>query len=167
MDHQQQPRVLGGRYRIEALIGRGGMSDVYRGTDELLDRPVAIKILTDRSEDVRKRFLREAQSMARLNHPNIVGVHDAIHADGVSFIVMELVAGRTLATISPDSRLTTDKRWGFQPEVPTSACLLSGSGTMLSGRSVRRTCLPTGEMVQPLGNRKPFSLWPGHSGLGS
>jgi serine/threonine protein kinase len=100
MEHQQ-PKVLGGRYRIEALIGRGGMSDVYRGTDELLDRPVAIKILTDRSEDIRKRFLREAQSMARLNHPNVVGVYDAAHSDGVSFIVMELVQGRTLATISP------------------------------------------------------------------
>lgn len=97
MDQQ----VLGGRYRIDALIGRGGMSDVYRGTDVVLQRPVAIKILTDRSEDIRKRFLREAQSMARLNHPNIVGVYDAAQADGASFIVMELALGRTLATISP------------------------------------------------------------------
>jgi hypothetical protein len=94
-------RVLGGRYRIDALIGRGGMSDVYRGTDVVLQREVAIKILTDRSEDLRKRFLREAQSMARLNHPNIVGVYDAAQNDGVSYIVMELVQGRTLAMISP------------------------------------------------------------------
>ncbi len=101
----EQPRLLGGRYQIEALIGRGGMSDVYRGNDIVLKRPVAIKILTDRSEDIRKRFLREAQSMARLNHPNVVGVHDAAQSDGVSFIVMELVQGRTLATISP-SELT-------------------------------------------------------------
>jgi predicted Ser/Thr protein kinase len=98
---QNQPRLLAGRYQIEALIGRGGMSDVYRGTDVVLQRPVAIKILTDRSEDIRKRFLREAQSMARLNHPNVVGVHDAAQSDGVSFIVMEYVQGRTLATISP------------------------------------------------------------------
>jgi serine/threonine protein kinase len=102
---QTQPRLLAGRYQIEALIGRGGMSDVYRGTDIVLQRPVAIKILTDRSEDIRKRFLREAQSMARLNHPNVVGVHDAAQSDGVSFIVMEYVQGRTLATISP-SELT-------------------------------------------------------------
>jgi len=100
-----QPRLLAGRYQIEALIGRGGMSDVFRGTDIVLQRPVAIKILTDRSEDIRKRFLREAQSMARLNHPNVVGVHDAAQSDGVSFIVMEYVQGRTLATISP-SELT-------------------------------------------------------------
>jgi hypothetical protein len=100
-----EKKLLGGRYRIDALIGRGGMSDVYRGMDVVLQRQVAIKILTDRSEDLRKRFLREAQSMARLNHPNIVGVYDAAQNDGVSYIVMELVQGRTLATISP-SELT-------------------------------------------------------------
>jgi serine/threonine-protein kinase len=60
-----EKKLLGGRYRIDALIGRGGMSDVYRGMDVVLQRQVAIKILTDRSEDLRKRFLREAQSMAR------------------------------------------------------------------------------------------------------
>jgi serine/threonine protein kinase len=98
-------KLLGGRYRIDALIGRGGMSDVYRGMDVVLQRQVAIKILTDRSEDLRKRFLREAQSMARLNHVNIVGVYDAAQSDGVSYIVMELVQGRTLASISP-SELT-------------------------------------------------------------
>ena len=98
---EMDQKLLGGRYRIDALIGRGGMSDVYRGMDVVLQRAVAIKILTDRSEDLRKRFLREAQSMARLNHPNIVGVYDAAQSDGVSYIVMELVQGRTLATISP------------------------------------------------------------------
>jgi eukaryotic-like serine/threonine-protein kinase len=102
---EMEKKLLGGRYRIDALIGRGGMSDVYRGMDVVLQRQVAIKILTDRSEDLRKRFLREAQSMARLNHTNIVGVYDAAQNDGVSYIVMELVQGRTLATISP-SELT-------------------------------------------------------------
>ncbi len=105
MSGEMEKKLLGGRYRIDALIGRGGMSDVYRGMDVVLQRQVAIKILTDRSEDLRKRFLREAQSMARLNHINIVGVYDAAQNDGVSYIVMELVQGRTLATISP-SELT-------------------------------------------------------------
>jgi serine/threonine protein kinase len=95
-------RTLAGRYRVDALIGRGGMADVYRGMDVVLERPVAIKILTDRSDDIRKRFLREAQSMARLNHRNIVGVYDAGQSDGVSYIVMELVSGRTMAQIPPD-----------------------------------------------------------------
>ncbi len=98
-------RMLANRYRIEALVGRGGMADVYRGTDTMLERPIAVKILTDRSDDIRKRFLREAQSMAKLNHRNIVGVYDAGQADGLSYIIMELMQGRTLAQI-PNGELT-------------------------------------------------------------
>jgi len=98
-------RLLANRYRIEALVGRGGMADVYRGTDTMLERPIAVKILTDRSDDIRKRFLREAQSMAKLNHRNIVGVYDAGQADGFSYIIMELMQGRTLAQI-PSGELT-------------------------------------------------------------
>jgi hypothetical protein len=95
-------RTLAGRYRIETLIGRGGMADVYGGIDTMLDRPIAIKILTDRSDTVLRRFLREAQAMARLNHRNIVAVYDAGQTDGLSYIIMELVSGRTLATIPAD-----------------------------------------------------------------
>jgi len=98
-------RMLANRYRIEALVGRGGMADVYRGTDTMLERPIAVKILTDRSDDIRKRFLREAQSMAKLNHRNIVSVYDAGQADGFSYIIMELMQGRTLAQI-PSGELT-------------------------------------------------------------
>ncbi|MGB8265677.1 MAG: protein kinase [Candidatus Velthaea sp.] len=98
-------RLLANRYRIEALIGRGGMADVYRGTDTMLERPIAVKILTDRSDDLRKRLLREAQSMAKLNHRNIVSVYDAGQSEGYSYIVMELVQGRTLAQI-PSEELT-------------------------------------------------------------
>jgi serine/threonine protein kinase len=98
-------RTLAERYRVEELIGRGGMADVYRGTDVLLARPIAIKVLTERDERERDRFLREARSMARLNHRNIVAVYDAGRADDLSFIVMELVEGRTLGAIPP-SELT-------------------------------------------------------------
>jgi len=92
--------IIAGRYRVDSLIGSGGMADVYRGIDMTLDRPVAVKILTDRSGDIRQRFLREAQSMARLNHPNIVSVYDAGEADGVSYIIMELAEGQTLRSMS-------------------------------------------------------------------
>ena len=92
-------RRLAGRYFVETLIGRGGMAEVYLGNDTMLERAVAVKVLTDRSEAVLRRFLREAQSMAKLNHRNIVAVHDAGQDDGISYIVMELVAGRTLAEI--------------------------------------------------------------------
>jgi predicted Ser/Thr protein kinase len=88
--------ILGGRYAVDKLIGSGGMADVYHGMDTFLQREVAIKMLTDRSEVVRKRFLREAQSMAHLNHPNIVGVYDAGEDQDQLYIVMELVRGKTL-----------------------------------------------------------------------
>jgi serine/threonine-protein kinase len=95
-------RTLADRYAVETLVGRGGMADVYRGTDTMLDRPIAIKILTDRSDTVLRRFLREAQAMARLNHRNIVAVYDAGQTEGLSYIIMEYVNGRTLASIPGD-----------------------------------------------------------------
>ncbi|GAC1573629.1 MAG: hypothetical protein NVS3B7_05100 [Candidatus Elarobacter sp.] len=97
--------TLDGRYRIDALIGRGGMADVYRGSDEMLGRIVAIKVLTERDEGERDRFLHEARSMARLNHRNIVAVYDAGRSEGRSYIVMELVDGRTLGSV-PAHELT-------------------------------------------------------------
>ena len=92
--------MLGDRYRVEARIGSGGMGEVYRGVDTVLDRTVAIKILLAQfARDVSfvERFRREAQAAARLNHPNIVGIYDS-GADGeTQFIVMEFIEGRTLA----------------------------------------------------------------------
>ena len=67
-------RTLSGRYEVLELIGRGGTADTYRALDKILEREVAIKVLIDRSDDVNKRFLREAQAMAKLNHPCIVQV---------------------------------------------------------------------------------------------
>ncbi|MGZ8653026.1 MAG: protein kinase domain-containing protein, partial [Actinomycetota bacterium] len=91
--------VLGGRYRVEARIGSGGMGEVNRGVDTVLDRTIAIKILLPQfARDVSfvDRFRREAQAAARLNHPNIVGIYDS-GADGeTQFIVMEFIQGRTL-----------------------------------------------------------------------
>ena len=98
-------KTLAGRYRVDTLIGRGGMADVYRGEDVVLDRLVAIKVLTERDDGERDRFLREARSMARLNHANVVAVYDAGRDDGWSFIVMELVDGRTLNAV-PAHELT-------------------------------------------------------------
>lgn len=92
--------VFGGRYRIDKLIGHGGMATVYQGTDTMLEREVAIKLLAERTEVVRKRFLREAQSMAHLNHPNIVCVYDAGEDHEQLYIIMELVAGVTLRDLA-------------------------------------------------------------------
>ncbi len=92
--------VLGGRYRLEASIGSGGMAEVFRGQDTTLDRQVAIKVLAPqfaRDPSFVERFRREAQAAARLNHPNIVNVYDTGVDGDTNYIVMEYVEGRTLA----------------------------------------------------------------------
>jgi tRNA A-37 threonylcarbamoyl transferase component Bud32 len=96
------PRVFSGRYELNHLIARGGMAEVYRAHDRLLDRPVALKVLfpelsVDRS--FVERFRREAQAAANLSHPNIVPVFDWGEDSGTYFIVMEFVDGRPLSSI--------------------------------------------------------------------
>ncbi len=90
--------LLHNRYRLEAELGRGGMGMVYRAHDTLLDRPVAIKVLGEAGggTEGRLRLMREAQAVAKLDHPHIVPVYDAGEIDGTPFIVMQLVAGQTL-----------------------------------------------------------------------
>src|SRR5271156_5033771 len=111
MEPNEPPRVFSERYELVHLIARGGMAEVYRAHDRLLDRPVALKVLfpelsVDRS--FVERFRREAQAAAYLSHPNIVPVFDWGEDSGTYFIVMELVEGTSLAemlrggaTISP------------------------------------------------------------------
>ncbi|RCV50170.1 serine/threonine-protein kinase, partial [Marinitenerispora sediminis] len=98
--------LLAGRYRMSRLIGEGGMGRVWEGTDELLDRPVAIKELTisphlpQREIDVlRTRMLREARSAAQLSHPAIITVFDVVESDDRPWIVMELVRGNSLSEL--------------------------------------------------------------------
>jgi beta-lactam-binding protein with PASTA domain/tRNA A-37 threonylcarbamoyl transferase component Bud32 len=102
MDPSQNPRVFSERYELNHLIARGGMAEVYRARDRLLDRPVALKVLfpelsVDRS--FVERFRREAQAAANLSHPNIVPVFDWGEDTGTYFIVMEFIDGRPLSSI--------------------------------------------------------------------
>jgi serine/threonine protein kinase len=97
-------RVIAGRYRLEARIGRGGMGVVWRATDQLLGRQVAVKEIpldeTLSAEDARlqrDRTLREAGAVARLSHPHIMVVHDVVEQDERPYIVMELIDGGSLA----------------------------------------------------------------------
>jgi eukaryotic-like serine/threonine-protein kinase len=92
-------RVLSGRYRLVRLLARGGMAEVWEGHDQVLARPVAIKLLHPHlagDEAFVERFRREAVAAARLVHPGIVATYDAGTDDGTAFIVMELVRGHTL-----------------------------------------------------------------------
>src|SRR5713101_6381020 len=89
-----------GSYEITALLGKGGMGEVYRARDTKLKREVAIKILPDEfSTDPERvsRFQREAEVLASLNHPNIAAIHSLEEANGSRFLVLELVEGETLA----------------------------------------------------------------------
>ena len=91
--------VLGDRYVLGELIGRGGMADVHRGTDTVLDRPVAVKMLRELTDDDadRARFVAEARTLARLNHAGLVTVLDAGAAGDRPYLVLELVDGPNLA----------------------------------------------------------------------
>jgi serine/threonine protein kinase len=99
-----------GPYEILAPLGAGGMGEVYRARDERLRREVAIKVLSaDLSDDPerRKRFEQEARAASSLNHPNLVTIHDIGSKDGVVYIAMELVEGRTLRDLQSEGPLPT------------------------------------------------------------
>src|SRR5215468_10346624 len=86
-------------YRIDSKIGEGGMGVVYKATDTHLDRPVAIKVLPPEAvanPERKRRFVQEAKAASALNHPNILHIYDIDTADGVDFIAMEYVPGKTL-----------------------------------------------------------------------
>ncbi|MFF2507915.1 protein kinase [Streptomyces sp. NPDC058067] len=97
-------RVIAGRYRLEARIGRGGMGVVWRASDQLLGRRVAVKELVldetlsaDEARRRRERTLREARAVAQLRHPNVIDVHDVVEDGERPYIVMELIEGGSLA----------------------------------------------------------------------
>jgi len=100
MHEASAPEVIADRYELGTVLGRGGMGEVRDGLDRRLGRPVAVKLLRrDMAADpeLRRRFEAEAKAAAGLAHPNVVAVHDTGEQDGVPYIVMERLAGRTVA----------------------------------------------------------------------
>jgi hypothetical protein len=97
------PRTVDNKYRLERVLGRGGMGAVYRARDVRLDRLVAVKVVRHEllgDVEARRRFRREAQIVARLQHPSIVAVHDyGTFPDGGAYLVMELVRGEDLRRV--------------------------------------------------------------------
>jgi predicted Ser/Thr protein kinase len=95
-----------GHYRIELKLGEGGMGVVYRAFDTHLERPVAIKVLRQEAQislERKRRFVQEAKAASALNHPNIITIYDIDTAEGIDFIAMEYVAGKTLDRLIPRS----------------------------------------------------------------
>lgn len=128
------PQIYGGRYRIERKIARGGMADVFLARDQLLDRPVALKVLfPELSVDPSfvERFRREAQNAARLSHPNIVSVYDWGEEKNTYFIVMEYVQGRTLSSIlREDGALSANRAALIGAEVASALAFAHRNGVV-------------------------------------
>jgi hypothetical protein len=143
-----------GRYLIVGELGRGAMGAVYRAIDPLIEREVAIKTLLPHLPEqemvvVRERFLREARSAGRLNHPNIVTIFDVGEQDGLAYIAMELLEGRTLQQM-----LAEKKRLPVDTAVDIAAQVADALDHALGFGIVHRDVKPGNIMVSSGGRAK-------------
>jgi serine/threonine-protein kinase len=144
--------ILGGRYRVERELGRGGMAKVFLGTDTVLGRTVAIKVLAPQfaeDEGFVQRFRREAQAAARISNPQIVSVFDTGSDDGVHYIVMEFVEGRTLADfLSGGGRIMPERAIAIARDVGGALAAAHAQGV------IHRDIKPGNIMLTPRGEVK-------------
>src|ERR671925_751397 len=144
--------ILNGRYRLEARIGAGGMSTVYRAMDETLQRPVAIKLMNREvasDSDQLERFRREARAVAQLSHPHVVGVIDAGEDESRPYIVFEYVEGETLKErIRRLGRLPVTEAVAYAIEI--ARALESAHASRLVHRDVK----PQNVLIDPDGRAK-------------
>jgi tRNA A-37 threonylcarbamoyl transferase component Bud32/tetratricopeptide (TPR) repeat protein len=140
-----------GRYAIEAVLGRGGMGEVYRARDSQLDRPVAVKVIsTDQAESQSRieRFLREARAASALNHPHIVTIHEVGRTDtGQYYMVQELVEGQTLRAVLAQ-RIAIDRAVHFVRQLAKALAAAHAAGI------VHRDIKPENIMIRPDGYLK-------------
>jgi tRNA A-37 threonylcarbamoyl transferase component Bud32 len=148
--------MLGERYKTVARLGAGAFGEVFRARDSVLGRDVAVKrvkldafVEPAQLEDVKQRFLREAQVASQLRHPNIVTTHDIVATPATSFIVMELVAGKTLqAVLAERGRLPLVETITFLAQV--AAALDHAHANQVVHRDVK----PANIMIEPGGHVK-------------
>jgi eukaryotic-like serine/threonine-protein kinase len=148
--------LISGRYRLDAIIGRGGMSTVYRAFDTVLERPVAIKLMHREiasDSDQLERFRREARAVAQLNHPHVVKVIDAgeeLSADvGTPYIVLEYVAGDTLKeTVRANGALDVPQALAYAVEIARAL------GAAHDRQIVHRDVKPQNILIDPEGGAK-------------
>lgn len=125
-------KVIEGKYRLEKKLGQGGFGEVYRGSDLNLKRDVAVKILTDagHEEEFKKRFLREAELMAKLMHPNIVTVFDFGEFEGRPYLVLELVNGPSLMDMTEKAGIPLAKVYDFALQACRGMAYAHGQGVI-------------------------------------
>ena len=139
------------RYQIEELLGEGGMGAVYRGHDMTLQRDVAIKVMhahLSKKPDFQERFLQEARTAARLNHPSIVAVHDFGQAQGMLYIVMEFIPGDNLRRLT--QKLRAQNRWLPLTEATGIVSHIAGAIAYAHSAGIlHRDIKPANIMLQP------------------
>jgi eukaryotic-like serine/threonine-protein kinase len=144
-------KLISGRYLLEAVLGRGGMATVWRGVDERLGRPVAVKLL-DRADTadpaMLQRFDREARTAGGLTHPNIVAVHDVGTDNGVPYLVMELIDGTSLAALLASGPLPIDQAVDFARQTCDALAMAHARGV------VHRDIKPANLLLTPAGTVK-------------
>ena len=123
--------VAFGHYRILEEIGVGGMGQVFRALDTRLHRTVAIKVLSSThvaDPDRKRRFLQEARAASKLNHPNIVTLHDMASDGGVDYLVMEYVAGKTLKELIRPEGLPISEAGGYAIQLAGALAVAHAAG---------------------------------------
>ena len=144
--------LIGGRYRLEAQVGSGGMSTVHRANDEKLQRPVAVKLMhraTAADADHLERFRREAKSVANLSDPNLVGVIDAGEDEGRPYIVLEYVDGETLK-----ERIKRNERLDVPEAIAYAIEISRGLSAANDGGIIHRDVKPQNVLIDRDGRAK-------------
>ena len=133
-------KLLGSRYELVEKVGNGGMSTVYKATDKILKRDVAVKILRDEfttDEEFIKRFEVEAQSAARLTHPNIVSIYDVGVEGNLYYIVMELIQGKTLKEIIIEEKGPLPWKWSVNVAIQIASALETAHRNNIVHRDIK------------------------------